>query len=518
MHRFFLSVFVLGFVTLSGGVLLPQQAEAAAFGLVPCALQNDDQSTPGWDERDPCTLCHFLIGMQRIVHFLRNVMTAIAIAVIVAMAIVYITSAGDEGRMGFAKEGIKWSLVGFAIILLAWVAVNFIFTLPIFSSSGLVRTNGSWDNFTCNTKSRSASATGAPMASSIGNASGSSVYNGIGRAENPGITGVDPGSGGSGGDPGSGGSGGDGGNSGGSGTPAPRCGGVHYECDSGTASDMQELGDRWIWLCKIGSSQQFCLERVSGCGDGIVSGVNNNGDLETCDEGGRNVLCEWGSTGIVPVGCDINFCIPCGGVGTKPIPPGCGPSNGTSSAPAEPLCVGGATASTVKISDVGTNKRYDWTCSVAGLSGSFACASGYLSSGSGNPTATCGSAAGTSSSTVPVINLCDSGSVTNSGVRELISATTGEALWYWSCSLGTGSDGFVTTSCYAPNTSGSTNNCAGGSYSWTTDGFTCSANYAGIANGSTGKGCGVGYSTTGCVTLQCINGSVSQVEATCSPR
>lgn len=512
MRRFFLSVLVLCSVAVSGLGLLPQRAEAAAFGLVPCALQNNDPST-SWNDTDPCTLCHFLIGMQRIVHFLRNVMTAIAIAVIVAMAIVYITSAGDESRMSFAKEGIKYSLVGFAVILLAWVAVNFIFTLPLFSSSGLVRTDGSWDNFTCNTKSRSASGTSAQVASSIGNASGSSTYNGVGRAENPG-PGAEPPVGGSGGGD-TGGSGGSGGSGGGPGIPTPRCGGTHYECDRGTTSDTQELTDRWTWLCKEDSAQQYCFERFEGCGDGVVKGLNQYGAPEQCDEGGRNGFCNSGDNTIT---CDVNACTRCDGNYTPPEAPGCGPSNGTTAAPTDPLCTGGAVASTVTASDVGTNKRYDWTCSVAGLSGSYKCSSGYTTSSDGKETASCGSAAGVPSASPPVANLCGGGTLTFRGVQELIHATTGEPLWYWSCAYGVGTDGYVTTSCYAPNTSGGTGNCAGGSYTWTVNGNTCSAPYAGIANGDTGTSNVVGATTKGSVTLLCTDGKVSETSATCEPR
>ncbi len=164
--------FLLFFLVVPIGVaLVPGRANAAAFGLVPCALKEDNQATTEWDERAPCTLCHFMIGFQKIISLLRNIMTAIAIAVIVAMAIVYITSAGDEGRMSFAKEGIKWSLIGFAVILLAWVIVNFLFTLPIFANNGLVRTD--WDTLTCNTTSQSGWKAGTPPASGIQNSSGS---------------------------------------------------------------------------------------------------------------------------------------------------------------------------------------------------------------------------------------------------------------------------------------------------------------------------------------------------------
>lgn len=51
-------------------------------------------------------------------------MTFVAIAVIVAMGIFYIVSTGDEGMMQTAKGGIKAALIGFAVMLAAWLIVN----------------------------------------------------------------------------------------------------------------------------------------------------------------------------------------------------------------------------------------------------------------------------------------------------------------------------------------------------------------------------------------------------------
>lgn len=443
LRRLFFSLMLFLVMLPMGMTLLPAQVEAAAFGLVPCALRDDDQTTT-FDERGPCTVCHLLIGMERIVTLLRNIMTAIAVAVIVAMAIIYITSAGDEGRMSFAKEGIKWSLIGFTVILLAWVMVNFIFTLPLFANNGLVRTD--WDSFTCNTTSQSqagSTTVAARSSSSIGNASGSSAGDGPTRGGMPGPGAQPPVTGGSGGGDTGGGTGGGSGSGGGGApvVPKPKCGGTHYSCDVGTASNTQESSDRWTWVCKDDPYQQFCFERFDGCGDGNIDAG------EACDEGGRNGFCDSGDNTIT---CDVNACRRCDGVTPPlPVPLGCGPSNGTSSAPVDPLCVGeGAIASSVTVSAVGTSSRYDWTCSKDGLSGSLSCSSGRTSVG-GNPTATCGPAAGVASVDAPSSGLCGTGELGIYGVNPLIHAVTGEPLWYWGCVMSR-SQGGTQTSCYAP--------------------------------------------------------------------
>lgn len=286
---------------------------------------------------------------------------------------------------------------------------------------------------------------------------------------------------------------------------------------------MSDDGNRWTWVCKsqISSSyQKFCFERTSGCGDGRVSGVNANGDLETCDEGGRNILCEWTSSGtIARGGCDINFCVPCGEVGVKPTPPGCGPSDGSTSndPPVDPLCVGGAVASNVTVSSVGSSKRYDWTCTAQDTYGDFKCSSGRTSAG-GNPTAVCGPANGVPSSTKPQnVDLCATGQLTSYGVTELTDATSGEPLWYWSCAHGTGVM-FSATSCYAPRITGipAGQACtyAGGTATW---GENCSADIPATTfnDGATRRVMNTASGYTGSIVYKCTNGAISEVSSSC---
>lgn len=161
---------------LSASLLAPLPAEA---GLIPCGLTVDDPALAG-DQTVRCTLCHLVVGVSSIVSFLRNLMFAVAIAVIVAMAFIYITSSGDEGRMRFAKGGIIAALVGFAVILLAWVTVNFVLTLPVFSNAGLVRTG--WSSFSCNATSASLLAT-TPMHPGSGGAGNGGGQGGQGSGE-----------------------------------------------------------------------------------------------------------------------------------------------------------------------------------------------------------------------------------------------------------------------------------------------------------------------------------------------
>lgn len=87
-------------------------------------------------------------------------MTYIAFAVLVAMGILYIVSAGNTQMIGVAKSGIKAALYGFAIVLLGWVAINVILmvladgALGTDTASFSFKTKGSWFTYSCDTKSK----------------------------------------------------------------------------------------------------------------------------------------------------------------------------------------------------------------------------------------------------------------------------------------------------------------------------------------------------------------------------
>lgn len=128
-------------------------------GIVPCGRSCDDPTTPD-DETAICTLCHLFLLMKNITSWIFTVMTYIAFAVLVAMGILYIASAGNTQMIGVAKSGIKAALYGFAIVLLGWVAINVILmvladgALGTDTASFSFKTNGSWFTYSCDTKSK----------------------------------------------------------------------------------------------------------------------------------------------------------------------------------------------------------------------------------------------------------------------------------------------------------------------------------------------------------------------------
>ncbi len=143
--------------------------EADAAGIVPCGRNSGTA-----EEMQPCTLCHLFIGIHRIIDWGFKILTFVAIASLVLAGIMYMISAGNEKMMETAKNLIKHTLAGFAIVLGAWLIVNYSMILLSKKSDlgiGVVR----WNEFNCDTSSdlgASGQMNGGETNSSSGSSSG----------------------------------------------------------------------------------------------------------------------------------------------------------------------------------------------------------------------------------------------------------------------------------------------------------------------------------------------------------
>lgn len=88
-------------------------------GLVPCGRNSGTA-----EEKAPCTLCHFIVGFQRLVQYALYLVISMALVGVFFAGVMYIISAGDEGMMTTAKTFLKVSLTGFTIVITAWLIVN----------------------------------------------------------------------------------------------------------------------------------------------------------------------------------------------------------------------------------------------------------------------------------------------------------------------------------------------------------------------------------------------------------
>ena len=132
---------LINFLLLLPVLFSPLATKAA---LVPCGTS---------EHPEVCTLCHFIVGIKNIIDWGMGILTF----AIVLGGIFYIISAGNQEMMKKAKTIIIQTLTGFAIVLGAWLIVTY--SMYIIGSSnrdGVMRTDGAWYEFTCDTVSNQA--------------------------------------------------------------------------------------------------------------------------------------------------------------------------------------------------------------------------------------------------------------------------------------------------------------------------------------------------------------------------
>ncbi len=169
MKQIFFSLALVA--TLFAGFTVPDVTEAA--GLVVCALNADDPVTE-FDETKPCTACHLLYMGKIIIDWIMTVMTVIGIAIIFAMGILYIVSAGNEKMISTAKGGIKAALIGITVIICAWLIVNTIIRIGGASTYfGNYFQSGVF-SFTCDPNSNAGTASSTNFGAGAGGGAGGS--------------------------------------------------------------------------------------------------------------------------------------------------------------------------------------------------------------------------------------------------------------------------------------------------------------------------------------------------------
>lgn len=148
---------VLSFLVVA---FLPAVA-IAGDGLVPCGRGNS--------QADACTLCHFFVGFNNVITYLRNIAIFVAIIVIVAAGIMYIMSAGNSSMTSTAKTALKNTVIGIVAILIGWVVITWVFiVLTNSGNTSMYRVGNSW-SFACSTTSYSPN----------GATAGSGIFNSI---------------------------------------------------------------------------------------------------------------------------------------------------------------------------------------------------------------------------------------------------------------------------------------------------------------------------------------------------
>ncbi len=97
-------------------------------GLIPCGKNYNDPDTT-WDECEPCDLCSMVLMGQLIIEFLLKIAAVVAVLAIAAGGFLYMFAAGSQGTIDKAKSIIKYVLIGFLIVFIAWALVDTILAM-----------------------------------------------------------------------------------------------------------------------------------------------------------------------------------------------------------------------------------------------------------------------------------------------------------------------------------------------------------------------------------------------------
>ena len=110
-------------------VVYGKQVPITTGGLVPCGRDWDDPSTSLFNETNPCDLCFLLMLISKIINFLLALAATIALLALVIIGFLFITSAGNEERRTSAKQALKLTLIGFIVIFISWLMIDFLLTV-----------------------------------------------------------------------------------------------------------------------------------------------------------------------------------------------------------------------------------------------------------------------------------------------------------------------------------------------------------------------------------------------------
>lgn len=96
---------------------------AGSGGLIPCGKNCDDPDT-GWIETNKCDLCSLFLMGQIIIQFLVKIAGAATMIAIAIGGFLYVFAAGNQSSIEKAKSMIKYTLIGFIIVFVAWAIVD----------------------------------------------------------------------------------------------------------------------------------------------------------------------------------------------------------------------------------------------------------------------------------------------------------------------------------------------------------------------------------------------------------
>lgn len=184
-----------GVASSSGGTSTSDD-EFCSSGLVPCGRNCDNPKTEIREDQ-MCTLCHLFAGFQNIISWGMMILTFFALAALTAAGILYLMSAGNQSMMENAKQFMKNTLLGFFLVLIAWVIINTVILLIGGKLENVEKSDSSWWKISCSyersdstgtTTTGTSTTNSSNSGSTTGTASGSGTVTSSGSASNGDLT------------------------------------------------------------------------------------------------------------------------------------------------------------------------------------------------------------------------------------------------------------------------------------------------------------------------------------------
>ena len=97
-------------------------------GLVPCGRMVNNPAT-AWDDTDSCDFCYATLLLNQGMNFLTAIAGIVATLALIITGLLFITSAGNVERKNSAKTMFKTVLIGFIILFLSWLIVDFVLSV-----------------------------------------------------------------------------------------------------------------------------------------------------------------------------------------------------------------------------------------------------------------------------------------------------------------------------------------------------------------------------------------------------
>ena len=108
-------------------VVYKKQVPVTTGGLIPCGREWDDNTT-SWDDTMPCNFCFFILMINNIMNFLMMLASGVAVLFLIIAGLLFVISSGDTERKNQAKTAAKYVIIGFVVIFISWIIVDFLLT------------------------------------------------------------------------------------------------------------------------------------------------------------------------------------------------------------------------------------------------------------------------------------------------------------------------------------------------------------------------------------------------------